>query len=307
MSRTSTSTSISTRTERNIAQWWIHAFFILFSLGFILPLCMIVAISISNERDILNEGYRLIPRSLDFTAYKMVFESPQQIIDSYQTTTFAALTGTLLGTLVMAMLGFALSRSQYKLRKPLAFFVFFTMLFGGGLVPSYILINQYLKLGDTVWVYIFPTLATGFHIIIFRTFFMGLPTALFESAKIDGARELTIFFRIVLPLSKPVLATIALIGLLSRWNDWYTALIYIRTPSLYSLQYNLQKILLEVQWLQDNYDKLPPGLMVEELSAMPSETLKMAVVIIVAGPMLCIFPFFQKYFTKGLTVGAIKG
>ncbi|MDF2926442.1 MAG: transporter permease subunit [Paenibacillaceae bacterium] len=292
--------------RRSFANWWIHLFFILFSLGFIMPLLLILAISVSNEQDVLDYGYKLIPRQLDFTAYRMIFETPQQIIDSYQTTAFAAVTGTILGTLIMAMLGYALSRSYFRLRKLLAFLVFFTMLFGGGLVPSYILITQYLKLGDTIWVYILPSLATGFHIIIFRTFFMGLPNALFESAKIDGAREMSIFFRIVLPLSKPVLATVALMGLLSRWNDWYTALIYIRTPSLYSLQYNLQKILLEVQWLQENYNTLPPGVNLD-LANMPSETLKMAVMIIVAGPMLFVFPFFQKYFARGLTVGAIKG
>lgn len=285
----------------------IHIFFILFSLVFIFPLLLIIAVSISNERDVLDFGYKLIPKNIDFTAYGMIFENPKQIIDSYKTTIFFTVVGTFLSTLVMALIGYSISRPNYKLRRPLSFFVFFTMLFGGGLVPSYILNTQYLGMMDTIWIYIFPSLASGFSIIIFRTFFMGLPPSLFESAKVDGANEFTMFFKIVIPLSKPVLATIALMVLLGKWNDWSTSMIYIRNPSLYSLQYNLQKILLEVQWLQDNYNNLPPWVAADELANLPTETLKMAVCIIVAGPVLFIFPFFQKYFTRGLTVGAIKG
>ena len=207
----------------------------------------------------------------------------------------------------MAMLAYPLSRPNYKYKKIATFFIFFTMLFSGGLIPTYIWITRYLHLGDTIWVYILPCLVNAFHVIVIRSFFQGLPQALMESAKIDGASELQTFFKIVMPLSKPVIATISLLTLLSRWNDWNTALIYIKSSNLYSLQYLLQKILREAEFVKNMADSSPVAGVDLDLSNLPSVTIRFAMCMVAAGPMLIIFPFFQKYFAKGLTVGAVKG
>lgn len=285
---------------------FIHVFFILFTLTFILPLILVISASFTNE-DFLSKGYSLIPLKFDTMAYEFAFENPMQIIDAYYVTAFQAFVGTFLSVLIMALCAYPLSRQSFKLKKIITSIILFTMLFGGGLIPSYILINKYLHLGNTIWVYIFPGLVNGFSIIVFRTFFQGLPHSLAESAKIDGASEMRIFFQIILPLSKPVVATLALFGLLDRWNNWYTSLIYIRETKLYTLQYLLQKLLLDAEFLKNSVEQMMQGNMNLSNFKAPSESFKYAMCVIVAGPMLVVFPFFQKYFAKGLTVGSVKG
>lgn len=281
--------------------------FCLGSLVFILPFVLIISASFSDEQTLLSEGYKLIPSVFSTEAYKYVFRNPQQLLDSYKVTIIYSIVATVLGVVVMAMLAYPLSRPNYKYKKIATFFIFFTMLFSGGLIPTYIWITRYLHLGDTIWVYILPCLVNAFHVIVIRSFFQGLPQALMESAKIDGASELQTFFKIVMPLSKPVIATISLLTLLSRWNDWNTALIYIKSSNLYSLQYLLQKILREAEFVKNMADSSPVAGMDLDLSNLPSVTIRFAMCMVAAGPMLIIFPFFQKYFAKGLTVGAVKG
>lgn len=285
----------------------INLFFALFSLMFIYPILMIIAVSFTGEKEIMELGYHLIPKKIDLTAYKFVLNNPTQIINSYKTTIFFTLAGTVLSMAVMTMLAYTIAQEKYKLRKLVSFMIFFTMLFSGGLVPAYIMNTQYLHLGNTIWIYILPSLASAFQIIILRTFFKGLPIAIAESARVDGANEFVVFFRIILPMSKPVLATVAVMNILNRWNDWYTSMIYIKDPALFSLQYNLQKTLLELQFILDNYNKLPPGIDLTEYASVPTEGVRMATCVIVALPVLVVFPFFQKYFAQGITVGAVKG
>lgn len=211
----------------------------------------------------------------------------------------------ILGVLLMAMIAYPLSKRNMKGKRAISFYLYFTMLFNGGLVPTYILITQYLHLDDTIWVYILPGLISPWYVFMMRTFFQGIPEEIFESARIDGASQYNIFFRFVLPLSKPVLATIALFLFLGQWNNWYTAMLYInQREDLVSLQYLLQRIMQNIDLLQ-NSDMLSNQLI--SVQDIPSESARMAMAIIVAGPALVIFPFFQKYFTKGLTVGAVKG
>ena len=281
--------------------------FCLGSLVFILPFVLIISASFSDEQTLLSEGYKLIPSVFSTEAYKYVFRNPQQLLDSYKVTIIYSIVATVLGVVVMAMLAYPLSRPNYKYKKIATFFIFFTMLFSGGLIPTYIWITRYLHLGDTIWVYILPCLVNAFHVIVIRSFFQGLPQALMESAKIDGASELQTFFKIVMPLSKPVIATISLLTLLSRWNDWNTALIYIKSSNLYSLQYLLQKILREAEFVKNMAESSPVAGVDLDLSNLPSVTIRFAMCMVAAGPMLIIFPFFQKYFAKGLTVGAVKG
>lgn len=185
------------------------------------------------------------------------------------------------------------------------FFIFFTMLFSGGLVPNYILVTQYLHLNDTVWIMVINGLVNAFHIVLLRTYFQSVPEGLFEAAKIDGAGEFTIFLRILLPMSKPAIATVALMGALARWNDWYTAMLYVTKEELTPLSYVLYKVMADLQFMASNMQSLPESF--TNSVTLPAETARMAMCIVAAGPMLFIFPFFQKYFVKGLTVGSIKG
>lgn len=285
----------------------INLLFCIGSLMFILPFVLIIAASFTEESALVSEGYKLIPSAFSLEAYKYVFRSPQQLLDSYKITIIYSFVATFLGVIVMSMLAYPLSRPNYKYKKIVTFFIFFTMLFSGGLVPSYIWITRYLHMGDTIWVYILPFLVNAFHVIVIRTFFQGLPSALMESAKIDGASELQTFFKIVLPLSKPVIATISLLTLLARWNDWNTALIYIKSTKLYSLQFLLQKILREAEFVKNMAESSPVAGIDFNASNLPSITIRFAMCMVAAGPMLVVFPFFQKYFAKGLTVGAVKG
>ena len=285
----------------------INLFFCLGSLLFILPFVLIIAASFTKESSLVSEGYKLIPSEFSLEAYRYVFRSPQQLLDSYKITIIYSVVATFLGVIVMSMLAYPLSRPNYKYKKIVTFFIFFTMLFSGGLVPTYIWMTRYLHMGDTIWVYILPFLVNAFHVIVIRTFFQGLPSALMESAKIDGASELQTFFKIVLPLSKPVIATISLLTLLARWNDWNTALIYIKSTKLYSLQYLLQKILREAEFVKNMAESSPVAGIDFNASNLPSITIRFAMCMVAAGPMLVVFPFFQKYFAKGLTVGAVKG
>lgn len=282
----------------------IHTFFIIFCLTFVLSFLLVVSVSFSDENDLNKHGYQLIPKTFSLEAYKYVFSNPKQIQDAYQVTIFQAFTGAFLNVFVMSLCAYPLSRQSFKYKNPITFYIFFTMLFGGGLIPNYILNTQYLKLGNSIWVYIFPSLANAFHIIILRTFFQGLPSSLVESAKIDGASEIRIFFRIIVPLSKPVLATIALFNLLGRWNDWMSSLLYIKDPELYTLQYLLQRILNEAAFLKQIAAQMP--IVFDDMEVL-TESMRFAMCVVAAGPMLIVFPFFRKYFTRGLTIGAVKG
>jgi len=285
----------------------VNIFFIIFSLTFILPFIYVISVSFSSESSINQFGYMLWPKEFDLTAYRYVFNNPKQLIDSYKITIFSTVVGTLLSLLVMSLVAYPLSRQNYRYRSQVTFYIFFTMLFSGGLIPSYILNTQYLGLSNNIWVYIFPGLANAFNIVVIRTFFQQLPVSLVESAKIDGASELRIFFQIITPLSKPVLSTIGLFCVLGKWNDWSTSLIYVRDPELFTLQFLLQRILRDAEFINNMINNMP-GMRVSDLSSnLPTEGMRFAMCIISAGPMLVVFPFFQKYFTRGLTVGAVKG
>lgn len=283
----------------------INIFFNLMSLLFIIPFILVLSISLSSEQSISQQGYSLLPKMMDTAGYRYVFANPAQIIDSYKITVLVTAIGTFLGVLIMAMIAYPLSRENFKYRKFIMFVVFFTMLFSGGLVSSYILNTQYLHLTDTIWALILPTLCNGFHIVLLRTYFQSIPVSIAESAKLDGAGEILIFFKMILPLAKPAIATVAFMTAMGRWNDWFGALLYIRSDRLMPLQYLLQRILSDLNFLTANMDNIPSGMI--DFSNIPNESARMAMLVIAAGPMLFVFPFFQRYFVAGLTVGSIKG
>jgi putative aldouronate transport system permease protein len=270
----------------------------------IVPFLTTLGISLSNEKDISDFGYRIFPARFDLSAYRFIFKNPKSIISAYRVTAVSSVAGTFLSVLLTAMAAYPLSKRALPCRYGFSLYFYFTMLFGGGMAPTYILLTQYLRLGDTIWVYILPGLISPWYVFLMRTFFQGLPEEMLEAAHIDGASEYQIFFRMVLPLSKPVIATVALFGFLLRWNDWTTALLYIDNQNLVSLQYLLQRIMRNLEILQ-NFEA--GGGQLVSAAEIPSETVRMAMAVVVAGPALAVFPFFQKYFVKGLTVGSVKG
>ncbi|WP_312370183.1 carbohydrate ABC transporter permease [Lachnoclostridium sp.] len=293
-----------TKKKKDATSIWVHLFFILFGVLCIVPFMIIISASLSGEMDLAMNGFSILPRKVDFTAYAYLFKNPKIIINSYVVTIIITVVGTFLGVLFMSMAAYCLARSNFRFKKALTFFIFFPTLFSGGLVPSYIINTQYLHLTNTLWALILPTLINVFHVIMLRTFFKQLPEALFEAAKIDGASEYHIFFKIALKLSKPVIATVAFLSALSKWNEWYNAMLYIRKDELVPLQYLLQRMMMNIRALLDAMQNAPVMVNIHDL---PGENLRMAMLVVAIGPMLFIFPFFQKYFTKGMTVGAVKG
>ena len=284
-------------------QMALHIIFILIVVVYLLPFLMVISVSFTDEKALLQEGYQLIPAKVSTAAYEMVFRNPAQILNSYKTTILFTAVSTVLAVLIMGLMAYPLSRPNFRFRKAASLYVLFPMLFSGGMVPSYLLITKYLHLNNSLWVYIFPSLISVYSLIIIRTTYQNLPDELLEAARIDGASELFICFKIVMPLSKPVLASIGFLFLVGKWNDWNTSLLYIRKPELYSLQYMLQKVLREAEYLKQLADT---GLLMEE-AVFPTESFRYAMAIVAAGPVLLVFPYFQKYFTKGMTLGGVKG
>ena len=292
------------KTER-IAQFWIAILFIVVCALIVLPFILLVSVSLSDEKDVVFNGYSIIPRVFSTASYEYVFKNPTAIFNAYKVTIFYSVISMIVNTAVMAMVAYPLSRRELKGRTFISFFLYFTTLFSGGLIPTYILNTQYLHLGDSMWIYILPGMVSVWHVFMIRTFFQGLPNEIVESLRIDGASEYRIFWGTIIPLSKPVLATIMLFTFLGKWNDWMTSMLYINDQELISLQYLLQRIMLNVQLLQQSQQSGISDMI--DATQLPAETVRMAMAVVVAGPALLVFPFFQKYFTKGLTVGSVKG
>lgn len=292
------------RRER-ISQFWISVLFIIMCVLIVFPFVILVSVSLSDEKDIVFNGYNIIPRVFSTASYEFVFKNPTSILNAYKVTIIYSIVSMFVNTMVMALVAYPLSRKELKGRTAISFFLYFTTLFSGGLIPSYILNTQYLHLGDTMWIYILPGMVSVWHVFMIRTFFQGIPNEIVESMRIDGANEYRIFWGTIVPLSKPVLATIMLFTFLAKWNDWMLSMLYINDQELVSLQYLLQRIMLNVQLLQQSQQSGMSDMV--DATELPTETVRMAMAVVVAGPALLVFPFFQKYFTKGLTVGSVKG
>jgi ABC-type sugar transport system, permease component len=287
------------------AQIILNVIAIIYAACCIIPIIVIISGSFTNEFSLNDHGYSLWPRHFDLTAYMYIFKNPLTIIRSYGVTIIVTAATTVVGVLCMTMVGYVLARQNCSFRRVLAFYIFFTMLFSGGLVPSYILTTQYLNLRDNILVMILPSLINPFYVIMLRTFIQKLPMSIFESAKIDGANELIIFSKIALPLSIPSIATVAFFTAMAKWNDWYTALLYINDETLVPLQYMLYRIQSNVQALLNSMQS--SGTVTVDVTKIPGQNLVLAMAVVASGPMLIVFPFFQKYFISGLTVGAVKG
>ncbi len=291
--------------KKKLPQLILNLIFVVVSLLVIFPFVLLVSTSLSNETDIALYGTSIIPRKIDLAAYRYVWKNGNMILDAYKVTGFVSIVAMILGTFLKSLIAYPLSRMNYRKRNFVAFYLFFTMLFHGGMVPTYILITRYLHLDNTLWVYVLRGLLSPWHIFMIRTFFQGVPNEIVEAARIDGMSEYGIYLKMMIPLSKPVIASVALFMFLTKWNDWMASMLYITNEKLYTLQYLLQKILKDIDIIKQNMEMgIDVGV---DMSEIPSETMRMAMAVVVAGPALVIFPFFQKYFAKGLTVGSVKG
>ncbi|ANE48344.1 sugar ABC transporter permease [Paenibacillus swuensis] len=280
-----------------------YGFISAFAALCVIPFIMIVSGSFTEENSIIRQGYQLIPSVFSLESYQFIFKSPSQILRAYQVTLLVTIIGTAAGLFLTAMTAYVLQRKDFRYRNGFAFYFFFTTLFSGGLVPWYILIIKYLHLKDSLLAIILPMLLNVFYIIIMRSFISTtIPDAISESAKIDGAGDFRIFLSIIIPLSKPALATIGLFIALNYWNDWYHALLFIENENLYPLQYFLYNILNSMSFA--NSAAAQSGVAVV---SMPKESFKLAMTVIATGPIVLLYPFVQKYFVQGITVGAVKG
>jgi putative aldouronate transport system permease protein len=273
------------------------------SICAVLPFLILIGSSFSNEQSIIKFGYTVWPRQFGTQAYQYILSSGSTIITAYGVTVFVTIVGTAGSLIVSSMLAYPLSRNDFPLSRPLMFIVLFTILFNGGLVPTYMIYTMVFNIKNTIAALIFPNLfMNGFNIIIMRTYFkLNIPFAVVESAKIDGASEMRTFFKIILPLSLPILATVGILSGLMYWNDWMNGLYYLTDTKLYNLQNVLNQMIQQIQFLQQSSN------VNMDVSKLPSTTLRMAIAVIGSVPLLIIYPFFQKYFAKGLTVGSVKG
>ncbi|WNR46980.1 carbohydrate ABC transporter permease [Paenibacillus roseipurpureus] len=271
----------------------------------VIPFLLVVSISLTAESSIVNGGYRLIPQVFSLEAYRYILEAPLILLRAYGVTIFVTVVGTVLGLLFVSMTAYSISRRDYRYNRITTFYIFFTMLFSGGLVPGYILITQYLHMKDTIWVLIIPGLLSPFYVMVMRGFLMKTPVEIYESAKIDGANEYRIFFTMVIPLAKPALATLGLMISFGYWNEWFGGLLYIDNEKLVPLQLLLVRMMSTIDYLTTNpYFASQVDI---PMDLFPKLSARMAMAVLVAGPMTIVFPFFQRYFVKGLTVGSLKG
>jgi putative aldouronate transport system permease protein len=268
----------------------------------LLPFIMLISGSFTDESIIRRSGYSLFPKKISIEAYKLVFQSPDRIIRGYINSIFITSVGTFAGLFLITMTAYVLSRKSFKYRNIIAFYFFFTTLFNGGMVSTYIYYIRYLQLRNSYLALILPVMFNVFHLLIMRSFINGIPPALVESAKIDGAGEFTIFIRIILPMLPSALATIGLFMALNYWNDWYNAMLYINDQAKYPLQYMLYDTLMRAQAFARIASQL--GVRVENL---PTYSLRLAMAVVTTGPIILVYPFVQKYFIKGITIGSVKG
>ncbi|MDE8329737.1 carbohydrate ABC transporter permease [Erysipelothrix rhusiopathiae] len=275
----------------------------LFALSCIFPFIFVIVVSFTTETALMVNGYTLFPKEVSLDGYKFLYDFKGQLLNSFGITVFITVVGTLINTTFTSTYAYAISRPNFRYRRFFTKFALLTMLFSAGMIPNYIVMTKLLGLKDTVWALILPMALSPFNIIVMRTFFKRtVPDAIIESARIDGASEFRIFIQIVLPLAVPGIATISLFAALAFWNDWFNALLYINSENLYPLQYLLMKI-------QSNLDYISQNVGLSGINSgigLPKESARMAMVVLSTLPIAVSYPFFQKYFVSGLTIGGVK-
>jgi putative aldouronate transport system permease protein len=288
------------RRELTAGRLIIHFGLLLCALAFLAPLLLVAAASVSSEKSITDHGYSFWPQQFSARAYRYILGDPSKLVQAYGVSIFVTAVGTVISMLIMALLAYALSRADFFARKPLSFYVLFTMLFSGGLVPSYILMTRYLHLANNIFALILPYLVIPWSVLLLRTYFAGLPRDVIDAARVDGAGEWRTFFSVVVPLSGPALATIGMFTMLMYWNDWWLGLLYMDNANLSPVQLWLYRIL-------SNVDAISSNPQLGQVTALPVQSLRMAVAVLAIGPIIIAFVFAQRYFVRGITVGGIRG
>lgn len=292
--------------ENKSFQWIINIIMMAVAIACLIPFSLLIISSISSEASIIQNGYTFFPEEFSMKAYGYLGEHWSELGRAYGITVFITVVGTAASLAITSMLAYPISRSDLPLKNMFAFIVFFTLLFNGGLVPTYLIYTQIFHLKNTIWALLIPgLLMNGFNVLLMRTFFMtSIPPALLEAASIDGAGEIKIFYRIVLPLSLPIMATIGLFQAILYWNDWFNGLTYLTDPQLFSIQTILNRMMTDIQFLTSNSNLSAAAS--EQIAEIPSTSVRMAIAVIGVLPILLAYPFFQKYFIKGITIGAVK-
>lgn len=280
-----------------------YIFIGLFALSCLLPFLMVIGTSFTSEGVIKKFGFNIWPREFSTFAYKIVFENPDQILGAYIVTMGLTVVGTAVGLFIVAMTGYALQRPDFGMRNSISFFIYFTTLFSGGLVPFYLLMTRYLSLQNNYLAVLLPGLLTPFLIIMMKSFVRSIPHAITESAKIDGAGDFTIFIKLILPMTTPALATIGLFIALGYWNEWYHAVLFLSA----NMDYRPLQLFLYNTVTTADYVRNSAAASNIELRDVPLESMKMATAVITTGPVILFYPFVQRYFIRGITVGAVKG
>ncbi|MCR5754213.1 MAG: carbohydrate ABC transporter permease [Acetatifactor sp.] len=279
----------------------------LFALFCLLPVLLVVIVSFTDKSSIAAKGFSFFPNAMSLDGWRYVLKYGHQLVQSYKITIFETVAGTGLTLLFTSMFAFALSRKSFPLRGFLSIFLLIPMLFHGGMVANYILLTNYYGLRDNLLVLILPGAVGAYNCIVMRTFIQNyVPDSLVEAAKIDGANEFFVFFRVIIPLIVPSLGAIGFITAIAHWNEWQTAYLYIDNPDRATLQLVLIRIEKSLEYLKENMSRLTPEELAE-LNNAPSEPMRMAILLVVLGPILVAYPFFQRFFIKGITVGAVKG
>lgn len=276
----------------------------LFALACVIPFYLIIVGSFTSEHSILTEGYSFLVTADRFSlaGYDTALKNPMEILRAYGVTIFVTVLGTVLSIFLMTMTGYVLSRKDFPWKNGFSFFFFFTTLFNGGLVPWYLLCTQTFQFNNKLYALIIPGLFSVWNMIIAKSFMKGIPYEMVEAAKVDGAGDFCIYYKIMIPMAKPLIATLGLFTALAYWNDWYNCMLFINDNRFWNLQYTLQNILNSSEAL-----KRIAALTGQQVQQLPSESMKMAMTVIATGPIILLYPFLQKYFVKGLTIGAVKG
>jgi putative aldouronate transport system permease protein len=294
---------IRTDTTSLIVRGFGYIFIGLFAVCCLIPFLLVLGTSFTSEGSIAKHGFNLWPKEFSTFAYKIVFENPDLIIGSYIVTIGLTVVGTIVGLFLVAMTGYALQRPDFEYRNSISFFIYFTTLFSGGIVPFYLLITQYMSLRDNYLAVLLPGLLSPFLIIMMKSFVKSIPHAITESAKIDGAGDFTIFMRLILPMTTPALATIGLFIALGYWNEWYNAMLFLSPDMKYRpLQLFLYNVITSADFIRNS-----SAASNVQLRDMPLESMKMATAVVATGPVILFYPFVQRYFIQGITVGAVKG
>ncbi len=296
---------VENKSQKLFLKFISYILMIFTALVCLVPFMIVISASFSGESELIKYGYGIFPKGATLDAYRVVMRTKKALLNAYGITIFTTAVGSFLSILITCLTAYPLSRRDYKHRTVLSFYFYFTMLFSGGTIPSYILISQYLHLKNNILVLIIPLLLNVYNVFLIRTYFSQLNSAMIEAAKIDGAGELYTFFKIVIPVCKTGIATVLLLICLTYWNEWYQCLMYMTKEKNITLQYYLYKIMSNVDLLTKNTTAATTVSI--DVSKLPSETARMAICVLAAGPMVFLFMFFQKYFVKGISVGSVKG